>query len=258
MVIAIIGILAAMLLPSLARAKLKGTFAVCASNEKQLLLAWTMYYQDNNDNLLSTSALGLAGGGWWLGPSGGGIVSGITTDQAMQRDTTGLEASPLWKYAPAVGAAHCPGDMRTKHLRPGAGWAYDSYSLADSMAGGGEWNTGPGQYYVKATAIQDPADGFVFIEESDPRGYNEGTWAFDLSPPGWVDGFAAFHGVVTTFGFADSHVESHKWVTPSTVKAATQFAQGVADFYWSGGNVMINQDFIWVWNHFEWPNWKPL
>jgi len=257
-VIAIIAILAGILLPTLAKAKLKGTLAVCASNQRQLILAWSMYATENNDRVLATSFLGLSGGGWWLGPSDGGIVAGITIDEAMRRVTTGMQNSPLYKYAPAVGAAHCPGDLRTKRLRPGYGWAYDSYSLADSMSGGGNWNNGAGQFYTKVSQIQSPSDAFVFIEESDPRGYNEGTWALDLSPPDWVDGFATFHGTVTTFAFCDTHVESHRWLEASTLKASTDFANGTSAFYWSGGDVTKNRDFIWIWNHFQWPNWHPL
>ena len=80
----------------------------------------------------------------------------------------------------------------------------------------------------------------------------------NLSPPGWVDGFAAFHGMLTTFAFADSHVESHRWLETTTIKAATDFAKGTGDFYWSGGDVKKNRDFIWVWNHYQWPSWKAL
>src|SRR5947208_4847781 len=52
-VIAIIAILAAMLLPALARAKQKATSAVCRSNEKQLATAWIMYCDDNKDMLVN-------------------------------------------------------------------------------------------------------------------------------------------------------------------------------------------------------------
>src|ERR1035438_7317145 len=47
-VIAIIAILAALLLPALAKAKLKGQSIVCVNNMHQLSLAWIMYADDYN------------------------------------------------------------------------------------------------------------------------------------------------------------------------------------------------------------------
>src|SRR5512142_2707289 len=74
-VIAIIAILAAMLLPSLGRAKLKATGAACLGNQKQLVAAWLMYADDNSGRLLptlnfrnETGPLDLAAGGYWIGP----------------------------------------------------------------------------------------------------------------------------------------------------------------------------------------------
>src|SRR5262252_2412753 len=51
-VIAIIPILAALLLPALARAKQKTQGVYCMNNTKQLQLAWYMYAADNNDRLV--------------------------------------------------------------------------------------------------------------------------------------------------------------------------------------------------------------
>src|SRR5580693_3667141 len=50
-VIAIIAILAAMLLPSLAKAKLQAVHVQCMNNEKQQMVALTMYAGENKDFL---------------------------------------------------------------------------------------------------------------------------------------------------------------------------------------------------------------
>src|SRR3954466_12425868 len=52
-VIAIIAILAAMLLPALARAKCKALGISCMSNTRQVAIAWITYTTDNNEYLPS-------------------------------------------------------------------------------------------------------------------------------------------------------------------------------------------------------------
>src|ERR1043166_5058990 len=54
-VIAIIAILAAMLLPSLGKSKLKAQGIQCMNNHRQLALAWRMYAEDNRDVLVYAS-----------------------------------------------------------------------------------------------------------------------------------------------------------------------------------------------------------
>ncbi|MBX3745683.1 MAG: type II secretion system protein [Verrucomicrobiae bacterium] len=257
-VIAIIAILASMLLPALANAKTKATGAACLNNQKQLVLGWVLYASDSDDSILSTRwhdgrvAVELYAGGFWRGPTPG-ISAGISVSEAMRRVENGLSNSPLTKYT-AYGTYHCPGDLRTKRLRPGQGWAYDSYSKADGMNGLG-W--GGITLYTKQSQIQEASQAMVFIEEADPRSYNNGTWVIDVNPPGWVDPFAIFHGKVSTFAFADGHAELRRWLEASTIKAATDSANGKSSFYWSGGNAK-NRDFRWVYDRYKHVNWRPL
>jgi prepilin-type N-terminal cleavage/methylation domain-containing protein/prepilin-type processing-associated H-X9-DG protein len=255
-VIAIIAILAAMLLPSLSKAKSKATGAYCLGNEKQLTLAFMMYADDNNSFMPPTtySNAVMYGGGYWYGPIPN-IAAGISERDAINRVIEGFKRGPLWKYAANPGSYHCPGDMRYRR-RVGDKWAYDSYSKADGM-NGGMWEEG-GQVHAikKLTIVPEPVRAMVFIEEADSRNHNLGTWVINATSRGWVDPVAIFHNGSSSISFADGHAEPHKWVESTTIKQAAA-AQSGSDttFYWAK-KTPIDRDWNWIeprYKYSEWP-----
>ncbi|HXI69931.1 MAG TPA: prepilin-type N-terminal cleavage/methylation domain-containing protein [Verrucomicrobiae bacterium] len=260
-VIAIIAILAAMLLPALAKAKLKATQATCLSNDKQLGLAFTMYTGDNNEKLIAlTSPAGFknAGGYWNLDNA----APGSWTSQALAlADVEGnlRTNNLLYQYAPNAGASHCPGDVRFNNPI-GQGWAYDSYSVTKNVSGD---TADPSNIYIKTTQIKRASDCVIFVEQADSRGYNNGNFSGSiaaLNPAqfSFVDLFATYHGNVGTFAFADGHAEAKKWTDAGILAAGKSANQpnGVYKYNTTTATTpsTTGADAVWIVNHWLTPS----
>ena len=271
-VIAIIAILAAMLLPALSRAKLKATQAACVSNQKQLGLAYTMYAGDNDDKIVPmdnyAGAIQNWAGGFWGGPGGPTFPPAGTIDQWTTIARSQLQTNnPLSKYAANPGVYECPGDTRFKQQTTlASGWAYGSYSKTQNAGGesySGFW--GAGNTYRKLTTIQNTSSTFIWIEDADSqgRGWNVGTWGvvWALKSPStghaqsfsWLDPVPMYHGNVSTFGFADAHVEAHKWTDAYLVAWGIAKAKGGTTP--SGTPPTSGRDFDYIYNGYRFPGW---
>ncbi|HEX3856249.1 MAG TPA: prepilin-type N-terminal cleavage/methylation domain-containing protein [Verrucomicrobiae bacterium] len=263
-VIAIIAILAAMLLPALARSKLKATQAACINNQRQLGLAFNMYCDENSDRIIpmadyNTGTMINYAGGFWGGP-GGPTLTGSTPaawTASLQNQLT--TSNPLYRYAPNPAVYECPSDLRYNQLTLAKGWAYGSYSKTQNV-GGEPYNSfwGAKDTFRTLSSIKAPSSTFIFIEDGSvtTKGYCLGTWNVDWSagssPPfSWVDAPAIYHGNVGTFAFADGHAEGHKWISSSLMAAGLAAAQGI-----SQGFTGADQDNNYIIQNYRFPGWN--
>src|ERR1051325_10712080 len=106
-VIAIIAILASLLLPALARSKLKAQGIMCMNNGGQIMLAWKLYVDDNQDRVPESFNPGAADE--WV--HGNMDFSANKSNWDINQD---IVKSPLWTYCGKSAAIwKCPADKST-------------------------------------------------------------------------------------------------------------------------------------------------
>jgi len=232
-VIAIIAILAALLLPSLAKARTKADGIMCMSNHRQLALAWRMYNDDNNGRLLYASPTDNTSREphvWVWGELDFNPANPSNWD--VNRD---IKQSPLWRYCgTSVGIWKCPADKST--IIPSSGPYRGRVmprvrSMSMNLWVGGFGGTDGGlsdggwRVYLRESEMVDPGPVRTFLLlDMREDSIDIGNFATDMR--GWPDkpaqtGFydfpASYHNRAGGLSFADGHSEIKRWLDPRTM-----------------------------------------
>ncbi|PWU13203.1 MAG: hypothetical protein C5B50_19785 [Verrucomicrobia bacterium] len=258
-VIAIIAILAALLLPALAHAKIKAQQIQCLNNLKQLAIAWFSYSNENDDRILPTVGQGglqvqtTASPYCQDGNPGNQWIYGDVSVFPAAINTDLIKAGLIFPNAQNLGVYKCPADKKI---------AVNGAATVRSMSMNGYLN--PLNSSPPPTPASSPppplnsayrlfkkqgditsglgaANTWILIDEN-PISINDGWFCVDPSPTAnnWIDKPATYHDHAGGLTFADSHGEIKKWRDHNLIsysgppETGVPAQTGVDDLHWLG------------------------
>ena len=222
-VLGIIGLLAGLVLPSLARARESGRSAVCQANLAQLNLAWTLYADDAEGRLVGNLGdarvrlLANSNATWvlgWIDVDGGGELRANTNEFLLRQ-------SPLYSYLTgAIRPFKCPSDRLTSCPRVRSvsmnGYVgsltrsftagYQTFTTQSALA---RMRTGPSSLLVMLDERSDSINDGTFYVAMEGDGVTPGDARL-------IDYPASYHVGGGNLSFADGHVERRRWMEPLT------------------------------------------
>jgi prepilin-type N-terminal cleavage/methylation domain-containing protein len=238
-VIAIIAVLAALLLPALAKAKSKAQGVQCLNNHKQLALGWRLYAEDNVDWITYASTANNTARPPTTDPTdpdnyawSGAHMDFDGGNRANWDPAYDMQKRPLWPFIKNAGVYKCPADHSTvvfntvtypRILTMSMNLYVGGFAPARGAPRGGTDGNWPFadayQIYTKLTSISVPTKIFVFLDMREDR-VNWSNFMADMSgyaPPDpsqykfTTDLPGMYHNMAAGFSFADGHSEMRRW-----------------------------------------------
>jgi prepilin-type N-terminal cleavage/methylation domain-containing protein len=268
-VIAIIGVLAAILLPALSGARERSRGIYCLNNTRQLTLAWQLYADDHEGLLPYNQVMEgnyLANTNWTKNWVGNVMTWNLSPDNTNLATITEASLGPYVLGMTSI--YHCPSDHVLSAVQSSAGWSQRirSYSMngmvgnpgSNYMAGGYNVNDPDYRQFLKVGQFSHPTEIFVFLDEH-PDSIDDGAFvnletttagygANSVAINEWRDLPASYHNRASALSYADGHAAFHRWINTSTLVSAVPY----------GANIPIqipttpaseNSDFEWLMYH---------
>ena len=212
-VIGVIGLLAGLLFPVLARVREGGRAKACISNMKQLSLAFTQYSQDNGRKFPGAAAFQVWGnGGHWVSGTNNSPLALVGSPYTWQNNTADVEKGAIFNYARSANVYQCPSntDGRNKHL---------SYSMNCALE------------FMNDVRVNEPSDIILLIdEEKNNDGY---FYAVPANANGnrSTDALTQLHNGGGNLLFVDGHAKFYRMdsYTIASNDDATYSAQSIAN-----------------------------
>lgn len=216
-VIAIIAILAAMLLPALARAKEKAKTAKCQSNQRQIVMGYLLYAGDHSDLLPVAGTPDLSQGGGWVAPSRWFLEISPYISRTETNYTQLVAGEKVVVCPSAVIAKAIPTNVPGWQGYGGYGhnYAYLGYTPDDRK---------------RMSIVTKPVDTCMNGDGLDP-GPQVTWWQLGyLYPPSVISSYPFMkyvrHGKGGNYAWVDGHVASKAW------KLMLGGAEGKIDWYY--------------------------
>jgi prepilin-type N-terminal cleavage/methylation domain-containing protein/prepilin-type processing-associated H-X9-DG protein len=233
-VIAIIAILAAMLLPALAKAKEKAKSLQCVNNEKQIVLGYSLYATDYHDYL---PVAGQARGGgtvWpaeWYAEISAYMGKGTTNIGTLTAQGS-IQACPSFSTNKLAGV----GLTTDPNFLSYGGYGHNCWCYL------GYWDGAGGTYdRQKITAVSKPVETILNNDTMDPLPSDAGTARIEdfgySYPPSLIPSYLpnppgrgyTRHSQGANYSWADGHAKYNQWklmIPYGTASTANE------DWYW--------------------------
>lgn len=243
-VVAVIAILAAMLLPALARAKAAARRIQCTNNQKQLANVWVLYTVDNNDQIVANGRCDPPSTENKLWVQGYFYVASDSTNETLMVDP---RYALFGNYLKTTRIYMCPSDKPTVKVNNTLYPKIRSYSLNCYLGWSGKFDPrlgpidGNGRVFRKYSDLvrQVPGGAFTFMELNP----DSICWPFMgvyMQEESFFNWPNSAHNGGAVVCFTDGRAEYHKWRDPRTIRAYSSSYHDHRDS--SPGN----QDLYWI------------